>query len=434
MARRAGGDLVLFEKGKPRSESTRRLLTRRIAVQLAAGQDATAIARAVGAESANPAPFAPNWYIFQSAAEPGSALEVTQKLKRQAGVVSVEPMLARQQTKRLIPSDPFFGNQWHLLNAGQVGGPSGIDINVTSVWNTYRGDGMNIGIVDDGLEHTHPDLAPNYQASLSYDFNYDSPDPQPAAFDGDDHGTACAGLAAAAGNNGIGVTGVAFNAGLAGIRLIALPDTDEQEAEAFALHDDIIAVKSNSWGPADDGKTLAGPGPLAIAGFENAVQTGRNGRGTIFTWAGGNGALNGDASTFDGYASSREVIAVGAITNSGVNSPYSEPGTNLICVAPSSGGRKDLAITTVDRAGEDGYNFDGFADLSDPDYTDTFGGTSAASPQAAGVIALMLQANPNLGWRDVQEILLRSARQIDLGNDNGVSEGWITNSAGFHFN
>ena len=95
----------------------------------------------------------------------------------------------------------------------------------------------------------------------------------------------------------------------------------------------------------------------------------------------------------------------------------------------------NLDITTVDRAGDDGYNFSGEpGELPDRYYTDSFGGTSATAPVVAGCVALMLEANPNLGWRDVQEILITTARKVDLGNDNGVKEGWITNGGGFHFN
>jgi len=429
VARAVGGDLVLYEKGLPHSVQTRRFLTKRVAIQVAPGTDANGVARAAGGEGAVAAPGGKgDWFIVQTPAEPGSALDVADRLRNQAGVTTVEPLLARQQTKRFIPNDPFFSNQWHLQNTGGSGGLAGIDVDIVSVWNTYKGDGINIGIVDDGLEDNHPDLKDNYNASLSYDFNYGDSDPMPAAYNGDDHGTACAGLAAAKGNNGIGVCGAAFNAGLAGIRLIALPDTDEQEAEAFALHDDVIQVKSNSWGPADDGRTLEGPGPLAKAALEDAVQTGRGGKGTIFVWAGGNGKQFGDASTFDGYAGSRQVIAVGALTNQGKQAFYSEPGCNLICTAPSSGGT--LGIATVDRQGDDGYNFHGEpGELSDTNYTKEFGGTSAASPLVAGCIGLLLEANPNLGWRDVQEILISTARKVD-----DTDKGWSTNGGGFHFN
>jgi subtilisin family serine protease len=199
-------------------------------------------------------------------------------------VIEVEPQLARQQQRRAIPNDPFFSGQWHLNNTGQGGGEPAIDVNVLNVWNNYRGAGVVIGIVDDGLEKSHPDLAPNYSAALSYDFNFNDPNPEPPPFSFDDHGTACAGVAGARGNNGIGVSGAAFQATLSGLRLISRPSSDADEAEAFHFQDQAIDIKSNSWGPSDNGKTLDRPGPLTRAAFEDAVATGRGGLGTIIVW------------------------------------------------------------------------------------------------------------------------------------------------------
>jgi subtilisin-like proprotein convertase family protein len=105
---------------------------------------------------------------------------------------------------------------------------------------------------------------------------------------------------------------------------------------------------------------------------------------------------------------------------------YSEPGACLLVVAPSSDGQ---GITTTDLMGTDGYNSNGAGDLPDNDYTETFGGTSAAAPLAAGVIALALQANPNLGYRDVKEILLRSSTKLQPSDAD-----WATNSAGIAHN
>jgi len=134
--------------------------------------------------------------------------------------VLVDPAYApavRRQQKRFIPNDPLFGQQWHLRNTLQSGGVSGEDARLATAWDTVRGNGVVIGIVDDGLQHTHPDLAGRYDASLSYDFNDNDPNPMPTSSDG--HGTSAAGVAAATGNNGLGVTGAAPAATLAGIRL-----------------------------------------------------------------------------------------------------------------------------------------------------------------------------------------------------------------------
>jgi subtilisin family serine protease len=428
MTGQAPSELVLYPVGTAHVEENRLLLTKQIAVRLAPNADANRL-NAAGVRILKNIGRDGSWRVVESGAEPGSALEATETLRRIPGVLAVEPQLAHQQQKRATtPNDPLFSRQWHLDNTGQDGGVPGIDIDIRSVWDTYRGTGVVIAIVDDGLERTHPDLAPNYSAALSFDFNFNDANPDPSPSSGDDHGTSCAGVAAARGNNALGVTGAAYEATLAGLRLISKPTTDADEAEAFEFHLQDIQIKSNSWGPFDNGRVLDRPGPLTRAAFEDSVANGRGGLGTIIVWAGGNGLDSGDNSNYDGYANAPETIAVGAVTNEGDQAFYSESGANLVVVAPSSGGTLD--ICTTDRQGADGYNDGRFSfDLTNPDYTETFGGTSSACPLVAGCVALILEANPNLGWRDVQEILMRSARMV-----NPFDSDWTTNTAGFHFN
>lgn len=418
-ARAAGqaidGELILYPAGAPKTAANRRLLTKRLAVRLAPGVDAAALADSAGSRLVS-GPRGENWYVIEALGGAGAALEALEKL-RPPDVLQAQPMLARQQQKRRSVNDPLFGQQWHLLQA-----------NVPAAWDTATGSGVTIAIVDDGLQHSHPDLAPNYSSADSYDFNRRDPDPEPPSYFFDIHGTACAGVAAAAGSNALGGAGVAYSAGLSGLRLISAPTTDEEEAEAFAFHNDTIAIKSNSWGPPDDGRTTEGPGPLTLAAIEEAAATGRGGLGTIILFAGGNGARANDNSNFDGYANRREIIAVGAVNSEEQKAAYSEPGTNLLVSAPSSGGL--LSVVTTDSRGDDGYNRNGkFGDLPDIDYTNTFGGTSSACPLTAGVAALMLQRNPGLGWRDVQEILVQTAKMVEPSD-----HAWVVNGAGFRFN
>ncbi len=422
-------ELVLYPEGAARVPANRRLLTKHLAVRLAPGTDPARLT-AAGVKVLKSISRDRAWWLVESNSEPGSAVEAADLLKNLPGVTAVEPQLAKQQQKRAtIPNDPLFARQWHLRNSGQNGGEPDIDINVVNTWDSFRGNGIVIGIVDDGLDRSHPDLAPNYNAALSFDFNFNDNDPEPPSFRGDDHGTACAGVAAARGLNGVGVAGAAFNASLAGLRLISRPTRDADEAEAFAFQSQAIHIKSNSWGPTDNGKILDGPGSLTLQSFQDAVTTGRGGRGTILVWAGGNGLEEGDDSNFDGYANAPETIAVGAVDNDGDVAFYSETGANLVVVAPSGGGTLD--ICTTDRVGADGFNDGGsFSDdVDDPDYTGGFGGTSSACPLVAGCVALMLQANPDLGWRDVQEILMRTAAMV-----RPFDPDWATNAGGFHFN
>ena len=201
----------------------------------------------------------------------------------------VGPLQVRQHATRLIPNDPLFSQQWHLRNTGQSGGTAGEDIRVTTAWDRVRGSGVVIGIVDDGLQSTHPDLSGRYVSALSYDFNGNDSNPAPGA--GDDHGTAVAGIAAATGNNGIGVSGVAPAASLAGLRLVAAATTDAQEAAGLTHRMQDIDIYNNSWGPDDTGDNLEAPGPLTLAALKNGVENGRGGLGSIYVWAAGNGLM-----------------------------------------------------------------------------------------------------------------------------------------------
>jgi len=146
----------------------------------------------------------------------------------------------------------------------------------------------------------------------------------------------------------------------------------------------------------------------------------------VILWAGGNGGAVGDNSNYDGYANSIHTLAIGATDSTGLHASYSEPGSNLVVCAPSDGALPALGITTVDLSGSLGYN--GASSANGGDYTSDFGGTSSATPTAAGIVALMLEKNPNLGWRDVKEVLIRSAYKF-----KPADSGWSTNGAGLSF-
>ena len=333
--------------------------------------------------------------------------------KEMGHIEAFYPLVENQQIPRSTPNDPEFSSQWHLENTGQTNGLVGEDINATYVWHNYRGDGVVISIVDDGLEHSHPDIIDNYNSTYSYDWCNGDSDPTPNSWNG--HGTAAAGVAAAVGNNSLNVAGAAWEATLAGSTLIACGSPDSMEADALSFRNDKIDIYSNSWGPSDDGTTLAGPGPLTLAAFEEDAYQGRKGLGNTITWAAGNGLGSDDDANKDGYANSRFTIAVTSITHQGEQSYYAEPGANILVAAHSNGDGE--GITTTDIVGSGGY--------TTGNVTNNFGGTSSATPLASGVIALMYDANRFLTWRDVQEILVHSSRMNDPNDPS-----WNTNGAG----
>ena len=343
----------------------------------------------------------------------GEAIKKLEKSLLNSEIETFSPIIERDHSTRFTPNDPDFVRQWHLENTGQSNGVIGEDANVTGTWDKYNGSGVTISVIDDGLEHTHPDIQPHYSASLSYDWCNDDPDPTPQSWNG--HGTSVAGVAAAVGNNSLDVTGAAFGATIAGSTLIACGTSDGLEADALSYKKDEIDIYTNSWGPFDDGSRLEAPGPLTIAAMESSVYSGRSGLGNIYTWAAGNGLANNDNSNYDGYANSRYTIAVTAINHDGSQSWYAEPGANVLVAAHSDGDGE--GITTTDITGSGGSN--------SGNVTEDFGGTSSATPLAAGVIALMLEANPNLSWRDVQNILVHSSRIVDASDSS-----WETNGAG----
>ena len=433
---------VFIQKSRAGNGITRQprryFLTRQILVEPrdeAAARRAATIARA---RRFDPTIAAGRWMLtFANAREVLDAYPLLQG----AGI-KAQPQFKVPVFKKAAPNDPLYPSQWHLKNTGQAAGTPGIDVNVEPVWDSgNRGNDQVIAIIDDGLQLQHPDLAPNalplggdFQSSFHWNFNATPQNNNPSDLtasgdEPDTHGTSCAGVAAARGNNGVGVSGAAPHAKLIGLRLIAGDIADADAASAFTWQPNVVTVSSNSWGYDDDNSVeVSGPDTLARAALEKAVKEGRGGRGTIFTVAGGNGGTsnysgNGpgvDESNYDGLANSPFTIAVGGSNDKGAHN-FAETGCNLVLTAPTGGEGNDQDITTTTLTGMG--DIPGF-----PDYTAGFNGTSSATPLVSGVIALMLQANLGLGWRDVQEILIRSSRRIDDGDAS-----WQTNGAGLPF-
>ena len=483
-------ELVLYPPGAARNESNRRILTRDILIEAESRSAADSLATGLSFKSAPV--YAQGKYIYEAPSSP----EALAFFVKTAGSASpyVTPLLASKVAKMAMPNDPLVQKQWHLKFQNQLGAVSGTDVNVESVWkypktiafvysgnattdltrattDYIRGNGTTIGIVDDGMEWSHPDLLPNVLRSLQKDWNGKDFDPKPY-FSDDNHGTACAGVAAARGNNRIGVSGVAPEANLVGMRLIADVQTDADIAEAMTWYPDAIHIKSNSWGYyAFTTNSITGlfqawnpivsPDPLTEAALEYAAKYGRAGKGSIITFAAGNHdefklTSNGPAQKsgarvdFQALPNSIYTIAVGAVNSLGKKSNYSQVGSSLLISAPSNtSDGTGLGIMTTDNKGPAGYNYGVHNTLftwppvddfkGSGDVTQNFGGTSSATPAVSGVIALMLQRNPNLGWRDVQEILMRTAAQVDAADPDWITANRTDHVTGnatvpFHFN
>jgi subtilisin-like proprotein convertase family protein len=299
--------------------------------------------------------------------------------------------LQRPLTFKALPNDQYFSNQWHLRNTSNTQA----DANVEPAWNNgYTGTGVIVGVIDGGSQNNHPDLQGNYNSTASSTSSSSS------------HGTSVAGVIAAVANNNRGVVGAAYDAQWSRHTYGSSSNT----ANAFKHRNDLNDIKNNSWGPYDDG-TVTYLSSVELSALEESVTTGRGGLGEIFTWAAGNGGT-ADRSDYDPYASSRYTIAVGAIGDNDTRAYYNEKGSSMMVVAQSSGNSR--SIWTTD---------------SGSGYTSSFGGTSSAAPLGAGVIALVLDANPGLTWRDVQHVVIKSARKCAPNNSD-----WKINGGGLDIN
>jgi len=401
-----------------------RIPTDQWAVKLSPGSDPEKTAQSLGAINKGTIANLSDTYLYEIPESALHAQNTRKRIKQNSNIIWIQQQVRRWRflrnpTQRF--ADPLFPYQWHLSNTGQHGGTPGADVHILPPWDDgINGNGIVIGIVDDGVQHVHPDLSPNYVSEWSYDFNDNDTDPSPfmGFIFGDSHGTSVAGVAAARDNDSCGV-GAAFRASIAGLRLLASEVSDADEANCLSYKRDHIHIYSNSWGPAD-GEGPEAPGPLTLAAISDNINHGRNGLGNIYVFAAGNGLQYADNVNLDGYANIRYAIAVSAVDQYGTQSYYSEPGACIHVCAPSDG--RIVGIYTTDLMSQFGSDTSG-------DCTGSFGGTSSAAPLVSGIIALMLETAPNLSWRDVQHILVKSAEQNDPDDDD-----WQTNAAGLHIN
>ncbi|KAM4748417.1 proprotein convertase subtilisin/kexin type 6 [Rhinophrynus dorsalis] len=309
-------------------------------------------------------------------------------------------------------NDPIWSNMWYM-HCGDKSSRCRSEMNVMAAWQRgYTGKNVVVSILDDGVEKNHPDLIQNYDPLASHDVNGEDQDPSPRYDSSNEnkHGTRCAGEVAASANNSYCIVGIAYNAKIGGIRMLDGDVTDVVEAKSLGIRPDHIDIYSASWGPDDDGRTVDGPGPLAKKAFEDGIKKGRKGLGSIFVWASGNGGREGDYCSCDGYTNSIYTISISSTTENGYKPWYLEECASTLATTYSSGAFYERKIFTTDLRHR---------------CTDDHTGTSVSAPMVAGVIALALEANPMLNWRDVQHLLVKTSRSVHLR-----APDWRTNGAG----
>ncbi|XP_058985494.1 furin-like protease 1 isoform X3 [Musca domestica] len=314
---------------------------------------------------------------------------------------------ASSRVKAMPFTDPKWEHMWYLNRGGDL------DMNVIPAWKEgITGKGIVVTILDDGLESDHPDIINNYDPKASYDVNSHDEDPMPHydLADSNRHGTRCAGEVAATANNSICAVGIAFGASVGGVRMLDGDVTDAVEARSLSLNPQHIDIYSASWGPDDDGKTVDGPGELASRAFIEGVTKGRAGKGSIFIWASGNGGREMDNCNCDGYTNSIWTLSISSATEDGFVPWYSEKCSSTLATTYSSGSQAEKQVVTTDLHHS---------------CTVSHTGTSASAPLAAGIAALVLESNNNLTWRDMQHIVVRTAKPANL-----MDPTWSKNGVG----
>ena len=314
-----------------------------------------------------------------------------------------------------IPGDSYFTQQWHLANSVNPRA----DLNVTEVWDEYRGAGVVVAVIDTGIDYLHSDLAPNYRTDLDYDARDGDSDSFASAPD-DDHGTTVSGVIAAAAN-GSGAVGVAPEADITGFRIGFGAGPANQDLTQLQNTRN-VDVANNSWsynGIFTDNFRTSYFSQHETA-LRDAVTLGRGGLGTNLVWSAGNSRAIGDNVNHHNLQNSRYTIAVAASDIYGGIASFSTPGAAILTTAPG------VNIVTTDVRGSGGY--------SSGDFT-TISGTSFSAPAVSGVVALMLEANPLLGYRDVQEIIAYSSRNPTTSIGPFQSNGaYNWNGGGLTFN
>jgi kexin len=329
-----------------------------------------------------------------------------------------------------LDGDPFLDKEWYIKADGTPTNPSevesvvGNDLDLFDVYKKYmgynNGNPIVLQIVDSGVDVAHEDLKDNIDLSRSLNSDTQG-EPIPGGFFRT-HGTMLAGIAAARAFNGIGVRGVAPFAKIAGSNWLVRQSLDGLEAAWLSGNGaNEIAVTNNSWGRY-----------YTIDSFyEDIMQEGtktlRDGKGRIYVFASGNARADSADSNIQYVLNNQFALVVGALTVENKVAPYSTAGANVWISA--YGGDADYnngpTIATTYISGESTKTWE---KDTKKNYTYAMAGSSAASPMVTGAVALLLEACPNLGWRDVKYILAKSAKQVDSDNSS-----WVTNSANLHF-
>jgi subtilisin family serine protease len=371
----------------------------------------------------------PELMIAKVTAQSPNPLKVAHLLQKISMVKVAEPDLDTllDEYELIAPTDDLFSQQWHIQNNGYVPGTNyrlqrGADAKIYDAWRrigNLGSDRVKIAIVDNGFDINHPDLRTKVYRPFdlwNQSSNITMGNPRFT------HGTPCASVALAV-SNGRGIVGAAPNS-----MFIPLSGTSFSNRATEQMFDYCIQngadIISCSWGTTDSNFRL---GSIKEAAIARAARNGRNGKGCVILFAAGNEGLN----YLNFYAAHPDVIAVGASTSRDTHASYSNQGRELTICAPSNG---DWPILAARASWDNGISWESgvykyYRDGRDRGpYYKHFGGTSSATPLVAGVVALMLSANPDLTAREVKQILTSTADKIgspsEYRNGHSVKYGY----------
>lgn len=327
--------------------------------------------------------FMPLWYVLSITKATGlTSLDAANAIYETGKfTASVADFVSND---KLISYDPNVTQQWGLYNSIY----EGMDISISSAWNYSTGRGIKIGILDEGIELTHSDLAANIYP-LSYDTESGT---SPSRVFGP-HGTHCAGIAAAVRNNGIYIAGVAPDAKLVSISNSLAGSTNSRMKRADGINwawKHGVDIISNSWFSSTKYEVLD-------EAIDSALVRGREGKGCVIVFAAGNfnRPVEYPANCRD------KILAVGALESTGMRASYSNYGEKLDIMAPGS----DILSTVLNNS------------------IDEMSGTSMACPHVAGVAALILARNPRLTVQQVNNIIEKTAKKISVNYNVNKSNG-----------
>ncbi|MHB8973222.1 MAG: S8 family serine peptidase [Pirellulaceae bacterium] len=312
--------------------------------------------------------------VKSNAPDVGDEESLAEALQLSGAVEWAEPDYVEKAVT--TPNDPYFGSQWQHTNIRSVG-----------AWDITTGSSQIIvAVCDTGVDLDHPDLVTNLVLPgwNTYLNNTNCQDTH-------GHGTMVAGFAAAAGNNGIGVTGVAWNVRILPIR-ITFTDGDGSAyvsdiAEAIAYGTDHGAKVVNI--------SFSGYYSDAIISAANYARN----KGTLVVMAAAN-----DNADLTGYPDPASIMLVGATTSADARASFSNYGTPIDVVAPG------LSVWSTVNGGGYGYG----------------SGTSFASPITAGLAALIYSINPNFTPAQVEGFIEFTGKDLGTaGEDNIYGFGLI---------